>query len=303
MTLNTLPIIKEFQDVFPEEIPILPPHTDIDLVPQEAPVFRASYWMSLLKLLELGMELQELLDKDYITPSMSPLVAPMFFGKKEDDIFRKCIHYHQLNTLTNKKKFPFPRIDYLFSQVQEETMFSKIDLRIGFHEMRINPEDVHKRTFRTRYQHYKFVVFPFNLSNTLTMFMSWMNIILSKFVDRFVLVFIYDILIYLKNEEPKEHPKLVLQKLRENHLYAKYNKCKFYKTKIQYIGHIISEGLVVDPEKVKAMVKWLVQRDILIGWYFMGLAWYYQWFIEGFSKIAHPITSLQWKEFKYEQAT
>eukprot|EP00253_Pinus_taeda_P015343 PITA_15343 len=300
-SLNSIPIIQEFTDVFPEEIPGLPPRRNIDftieLVPGAAPVSRAPYRMSIPELTELKMQLQELLDKEYIRPSVSPWGAPVLFVKKKDGTLRMCIDYRQLNKLTIKNKYPLPRIDELFDQVKGATVFSKIDLRSGYHQIRIKDEDIAKTAFRTRYGHYEFVVLPFGLTNAPATFMCLMNSIFHPYLDRFVLIFIDDILIYSRTiEEHYEHLRRVLQTLREHQLYAKFSKCDFFKEEIQYLGHVITkEGIAVDPEKIKDIMDWPVPKDVTDVRSFMGLAGYYRRFVEGFSKVDFPITSLQKK--------
>eukprot|EP00253_Pinus_taeda_P004030 PITA_04030 len=220
-SLNNIPVIQEFTDVFPEEIPGLPPRRNIDftieLVPGATPVSRTPYRMSVPELIELKMQLQELLDKNYIRPSVSPWGAPVLFVKKKDGTLRMCIDYRQLNKLTIKNKYPLPRIDELFDQVKGTTVFSKIDLRSGYHQIRIKDEYIAKTAFRTRYGHYEFVVLPFGLTNAPTTFMCLMNGIFHPYPDQFVLIFIDDILIYSRTiEEHHEHLRIVLQILREH---------------------------------------------------------------------------------------
>eukprot|EP00253_Pinus_taeda_P019019 PITA_19019 len=300
-SLNNIPVIQEFEDVFLEEIPGLPPRRDIDftieLVPGAALVSRAPYRMSVPELTELKMQLQELLEKNYVRPSVSPWGAPVLFVKKKDGTLRMCIDYRQLNKLTIKNKYPLPRIDELFDQVKGATMFSKIDLRSGYHQIRIKDEDIAKTTFRTRYGHYEFVVLPFGLTNAPTTFMCLMNGIFHPYLDQFVLIFIDDILIYSRTiEEHHENLRIVLQTLREHQLYAKFSKCDFFKEEIQYLGHVISkDGIAVDPEKIKAIMDWPIPKDVTDVRSFMGLVGYYRRFVEGFSKVAFPITSLQKK--------
>eukprot|EP00253_Pinus_taeda_P033698 PITA_33698 len=170
-SLNNIAIVQEFTDVFPEEIPRLPPRRNIgftiELVLAAAPVSRAPYRMSVPELTELKMQLQELLDKDYICPSVSPWGAPVLFLKKKDGTLWMCIDYRQLNKLTIKNKYPLPQINELFYQVKGATVFCKIDLRSGYHQIRIKEEDIAKTAFRTRYGHYEFVVLPFGLTNAL----------------------------------------------------------------------------------------------------------------------------------------
>jgi hypothetical protein len=217
--IENFPILQEFQDIF-QEILGLPPKREIyfsiDLLPGAVPVSKAPYRMNILELNELKYQLQELLDKNYIRPSVSPWGAPILFVRKKDGTLRLCIDYRQLNKMTIKNIYPLPCIDDLFDQVRGETIFSKIDLQVGYHQVRIKDEDIYKTTFRMRYGHYKFVVIPFGLTNAPTSFMCLMNSILSKYLEKFVIVFIDDILIYSKNEqEHEEHLRIVLQILRE----------------------------------------------------------------------------------------
>jgi len=213
--LENIPVINEYMDVFPDEIPGLPPKRDIDitidLVPGSVPISKAPYRLNILELKELKAQLQELIDKKYIRPSVCPWGAPVLFVKKKDGTLRLCIDYRQLNKMTIKNRYPLPCIDDLFDQVRGSTVFSKIDLRSGYHQIRIKDEDIFKITFRTRYGHYEFVVMPFGLTNAPASFMCLMNSILSKYLDKFVIVFIDDILIYSKNEqEHQDHLRIVL---------------------------------------------------------------------------------------------
>jgi hypothetical protein len=257
--------------------------------------------MSTPKLVELKLQLNEMMDKGYISPNVSPWGSPALFVKKKDGTLRLCIDYRKLNKMTIKNKYPLPRIDDLFEKLRGDTIFSKIDLRYGYHQVRIKEEDIHKTTFRTRYGHYEFVVVPFGLTNAPTTFMCLMNNVLSKFLDRFVLVFIDDIPIYSKNkEEHEEHLKLVLQVLRENQLCAKFSKCDVFQKQVHYLGHVISKEVVaVDPNNIKAIMDWHIPKDVSNIRSFMGLEGYYRRLIKGFSKIGFPITSLQKKGIKF----
>jgi hypothetical protein len=304
-SLEDHPTLREYRDVFLEEVPGLPPRRDIDfsieLAPGAVPVSRTPYRMSTPELIELKLQLKEMMDKGYIRPSVSPWGAPVLFVKKKDGTLRLCIDYRQLNKVTIKNKYPLPRIDDLFDQLGGASIFSKIDLRSGYHQVRIKSEDIHKTAFRTRYGHYEFVVVPFGLTNAPATFMCLMNNVLSKFLDKFVLVFIDDILIYSKNkEEHEEHLRLVLQVLREHQLYAKFSKCDFFQKQIHYLGHVISEeGVAVDPDKIRSIMEWPTPKDVSDIRSFMGLAGYYRRFIKGFSKIGCPITALQKKGAKF----
>jgi len=249
--------------------------------------------MSVPELTELKMQLQELLDKKYIRPSVPPWGAPVLFVKKKDGTLRMCIDYPQLNKLTIKNKYPLPRIDEIFDQVKGAIVFSKIDLCSGYHQIRIREEDIAKIAFRTRYGHYE----PFGLTNAPAIFMCLMNSVFHQFLDKFVLIFIDDILIYSRSrEEDKEHLRLVLQTLREHQLYGKFSKCNFFKEEIRYFGHIITiQGITMDPKKIRTIMEWPVPKDVADIRSFMGLASYYRRFVEGFSRVAYPITSLQKK--------
>ena len=196
--------------------------------------------MSRPELTELKIKLQELLDRGYIRPSVSPQGAPVLFVKKKDGTLRLCIEYRQLNKVTIKTKYPLPQINYLFDQVGGAKVFSKLDLRSRYHQIRIKEEDVNKTTFRTCYGHCKFVVIPFGLTNAPTTFMCLMNNIFNKYLDQNLLIFIEDILIYSrKEEEHQKHLKIILQTLRDHQLFTKFEKCEFFKKKYYYSGHVI----------------------------------------------------------------
>jgi hypothetical protein len=181
------------------------------------------------------------------------------------------------------------------------TMFSKIDLRSGYHQLRIKEDDIPKTTFKTRFGHYEFTILPFGLTNAPVVFMSLMNGVFREYLDKFFQVFIDDILIYSRmTEEHDEHLRLVLQCLREHKMYGKLSKCSFYQSKIHYLGHVISgKGIVVDPAKVEAIMEWPAPTNVPEVCSFMGLARSYRRFVEGFSKIANSITELQKKNKKF----
>ncbi|KAL0445917.1 UNVERIFIED_CONTAM: Transposon Ty3-I Gag-Pol polyprotein, partial [Sesamum latifolium] len=208
------------------------------------PISIAPYRMAPSELKELKKQLEELLDKGFIRPSISPWGAPVLFVKKKDGSMRLCIDYRQLNRITIKNKYPLPRIDDLLDQLKGATVFSKIDLRSGYWQLRIEEGSISKTTFRTRYGHYEFVVMPFGLTNAPAAFMSDEQDI--TFFDQFVIVFIDDILIYSRS--PKEHEQhlwTVLQILREKQLYAKFSKCEFWMEEIAFLGHVVlKEGKI-----------------------------------------------------------
>ncbi|GKA77542.1 putative reverse transcriptase domain-containing protein [Tanacetum coccineum] len=299
--LKDVPIVRDFPEVFPEDLPGLPParpvEFQIDLIPGAAPVARAPYRLAPSEMKELSEQLQELSDKGFIRPSSSPWGAPVLFVKKKDGSFRMCIDYRELNKLTVKNRYPLPRIDDLFDQLQGSSIYSKIDLRSGYHQLRVREQDIPKTAFRTRYGHYEFQVMPFGLTNAPAVFMDLMNRVCKPYLDKFVIVFIDDILIYSKDEkEHEEHLKAILELLKKEKLYAKFSKCEFWIPKVQFLGHVIdSRGIHVDPAKIESIKDWASPKTPTEIRQFLGLAGYYRRFIEGFSKIAKSMTKLTQK--------
>ncbi|GJX66319.1 putative reverse transcriptase domain-containing protein [Tanacetum coccineum] len=225
--------------LFPGDLSGLPPtrqvEFQIDLIPDTAPVARAPYRLTPSEMKELSEQLKELSDKGFITPSSSPWGAPVLFVKKKDGSFRMCIDYQELNKLTVKNCYPLPRIDDLVDQLQGSSVYSKIDLRSGYHQLRVREEDILKTAFRTRYGHYEFQVMPFGLTNAPAVFMDLINWVCKPYLDKFVIVFIDDILIYSKNKQEHEaHLKLILELLKKEELYAKFSKCEFWIPKREY---------------------------------------------------------------------
>ncbi|KAL0556806.1 hypothetical protein IC582_005323 [Cucumis melo] len=298
VSLSSEPVVRDYPDVFPEELPGLPPHREvefaIELEPGTVPISRAPYRMAPAELKELKVQLQELLDKGFIRPSVSPWGAPVLFVKKKDGSMRLCIDYRELNKVTVKNRYPLPRIDDLFDQLQGATVFSKIDLQSGYHQLMIKDEDVPKTAFRSRYGHYEFIVMSFGLTNAPAMFMDLMNRVFREFLDTFVIVFIDDILIYSKTEaEHEKHLRMVLQTLRDNKLYAKFSKCEFWLKQVSFLGHVVSKaGVSVDPAKIEAVTGWTRPSTVSEVRSFLGLAGYYRRFVENFSRIATPLTQL-----------
>ncbi|KAL0549529.1 hypothetical protein IC582_014014 [Cucumis melo] len=262
VSLSLEPVVRDYPDVFPEELPGLPPHREvefaIELEPDTVPIFRAPYRMALAELKELKVQLQELLDKGFIRPSMSPWGAPVLFVKKKDGSMRLCIDYRELNKL------------------------------------RIKDVDVPKTAFRSRYGHYEFIVMSFGLTNALAVFMDLMNRVFREFLDTFVIVFIDDVLIYSKTEaEHEEYLRMVLQTLRDNKLYAKFSKCEFWLKQVSFLGHVVSKaGVSVDLAKIEAVISWTRPSTVSEVRSFLGLAGYYRRFVENFSRIATPLTQL-----------
>ncbi|KAA0047905.1 retrotransposon protein, putative, Ty3-gypsy subclass [Cucumis melo var. makuwa] len=274
MSLSPAPVVRDYSDVFPEELPGLPPQREIEFAIElesgTVPISRAPYRMAPVELKELKVQLQELLDKGFIRPSVSPWGAPVLFVKKKDGSMRLCIDYRELNKVTVKNKYPLPRIDDLFDHLQGATMFSKIDLWSGYHQLRIKDSDVPKTAFLSKYGHYEFIVMSFGLTNAPTVFMDLMNRVFREFLDTFVIVFIDDILIYSKTEAEHEgHLRMVLETLRANKLYAKFSK-----------------------SKIEAVTSWPRPSTVSEVRSFLGLAGYYRRFVENFSRKATPLTHL-----------
>ncbi|GJR12367.1 putative reverse transcriptase domain-containing protein [Tanacetum coccineum] len=303
--IENLSVVREFADVFPDELPGLPPAREIEfgieLIPGAEPISKAPYRMAPVELKELKEQLQEMLENGFIRPSVSPWGAPVLFVKKKDGSMRLCIDYRELNRITIRNRYPLPRIDDLFDQLQGAKYFSKIDLRSGYHQLRVREQDISKTAFRTRYGHYEFLVMPFGLTNALAVFMDLMNRIFHEYLDKFVIVFIDDILVYSKSEEEHEqHLRIVLEILRQKKLYAKFSKCEFWLQQVAFLGHIVSaDGIIMDPSKVEAITKWPRPTTVTEVRSFLGLAGYYRRFVEGFSRLALPLTQLMRKGEKF----
>ncbi|GJV29420.1 reverse transcriptase domain-containing protein [Tanacetum coccineum] len=303
--LDDIRIVRDFPEVFPDDLLGLPHVREvefrIDLIPGASPVVRSPYRLAPSEMLELSNQLKELQEKGFIRPSHSPWGAPVLFVKKKDGSMRMCIDYRELNKLTIKNRYPLPRIDDLFDQLQGACCFSKIDLRSGYHQLRVREEDIPKTAFRTRYGHFEFTVMPFGMTNAPAIFMDLMNRVCKPYLDKFVIVFIDDILIYSKSEEEHEvHLKTILDLLKTEMLYAKFSKCEFWLKEVQFLGHVVNrDGIHVDPSKVESVKNWKTPESPTEIRSFLGLAGYYRRFIENFSKIAKPLTLLTQKNKAY----
>ncbi|WVZ84310.1 hypothetical protein U9M48_031357 [Paspalum notatum var. saurae] len=272
--IKKIPVVCEFPDVFPEELPGLPPDRNVEFC------------------IELVLEQ---LDKGFIRPSSSLWGCQALFVEKKDQSGKRlCVDYRPLNAVTVKNKYPLPHIDILFDQLAGARVFSKIDLRSGYYQIKIREEDIPKTAFSTRYGLYEYLVMSFGLTNAPAFFMYMMNSVFMNELDKFVVVFIDDILIYSKNEEEhEEHLRIELTRLREHKLYAKFSKCAFWLKEVSFLGHILSvKGVAVDPSKVECVLNWKQSETVTEIRSFLGLAGYYRRFIRDFSKTAKPMTSL-----------
>ncbi|GKE39684.1 putative reverse transcriptase domain-containing protein [Tanacetum coccineum] len=254
--LEDVPIVQDFPEVFPEDL-----------------LARAPYRLAPSEMKELSEQLKELSDKGFIRPSSSPWGALVLFVKKKDGSFRMCIDYRELNKLTVKNRYPLPRIDDLFDQLQGSSVYSKIDLRLGYHQLRVREEDILKTAFRTRYGHYEFQVMPFSLTNAHAVLIDLMNRVCKPYLDNFVILFINDILIYSRNkQEHEEHLKLILELLKKEELYAKFSKCEFCIPKKLYSAQILAlpEGskdfIVYYDASIKGLGAVLMQREKVIAY-------------------------------------
>jgi hypothetical protein len=233
--------------------------------------------MAPTELKELKDQLQELMDRGFIHPRVSPVGAPGLFVKKKNGSMRMCVDYRELNRVTIKNKYLLPRIDNLIDQLKGASIFSKIDLLSGYHQLKVREEDIPKTAIWTRYGHYEFLVMPFGLNNAPSVFMELMNRVFQEYLESFVVVFINDILVYSANHvKREEHLRTVMEKLRENKWFAKLKKCEFWLEEVSFLGHVVNKnGLAVDRAKVKAVVEWERPTNVREICSFLGLAGYW----------------------------
>ncbi|GBG86132.1 hypothetical protein CBR_g41036 [Chara braunii] len=254
--------------------------------------------MSPRELEELRKQLDELLEKGWIRPSSSPFGAPVLFVPKKEGELRMCIDYRGLNAIIVKNVEPLPRINDLLDQVQGCKYFSKIDLKSDYHQIEVNPDDQYTTTFQTRYGHYEFIVMPFGLTNAPTTFQRCMNDLFRSWLDRFVVVYLDDILVFSKTPQEHEgHLRQVLEKLREANFKINAKKCEWAKTQVLYLGHVLDgDGIKPEDNKIAAIRDWLMPRTSTELQSFLGLANYYKKFVRNFSTIDAPLRRLLKKE-------
>lgn len=292
-------LVQSYPDIFPNELPKgLPPRRNVDhrieLEQGHSPPCRPPYRLSQPELEELKRQLEKLLNDGFIRPSVSPYGAPILFVRKKDGSLRMCVDYRLLNKITIKNKYALPRIDDLLDRLHGAKYFTKLDLMSGYHQVRIAEKDIPKTAFRTRYGHFEFLVLPFGLTNAPATFMRLMNDIMRPYLDRFVIVYIDDLLIFSKTKEEHDlHLRLVLDTLRQHQLVAKLSKCSFFKEEIDFLGHVInSNGIQPDPRKIQVLKEWPKPTTVSELRSFLGLASFFRKFVPGFAKIAAPMSDL-----------
>ena len=296
-------MLDEFPDRFPAgrfpKWETLPPDRGIGHViplqdPSSEPPFRPTYRLSPLERQEAETQIKALLAAGLIEPSSSLYGAPIIFTDKKDGGLRMCIDYRALNKLTIKNCYPLPRIDDLLDAAQGAKVFTSLDLLSGYHQIRIQPEDVPKTAFRTPLGLFQWKVISFGLTNAPATFQIVMNNVLRPVIGNFALVYLNDILIFSQNKaEHLEHLRTVLQSLRDNHLYAKMFMCIFARTELEFLGHILSgDGLRVDPKKTSAVADWPVRKDVSQLRSFIGMANYFRMFIEHFAQKSMPLAHM-----------
>jgi Reverse transcriptase (RNA-dependent DNA polymerase) len=239
-------------------------------------------------------QIEEGLLSGVIQPSTSPFGAPVLFVAKKDGSLRMCVDYRQLNKITVKNKYPLPRIDDMLDRLAGAKYFSTIDLKSGYHQIRLSDEDVYKTAFTTPFGLYEWRILPFGLANAPAVFQSVMNRTLQPYLGKFAMVYIDDVITYSKTaEEHEQHLRLVLQALRENHFYANAEKCNIFAPKVDFLGHVVSaEGLAVDPRKTAVVAEWPAPSNKKELQQFLGFANFLRRFIKNYGKIAAPMTKL-----------
>ncbi|XP_058742349.1 uncharacterized protein LOC131614818 [Vicia villosa] len=290
-------LLKSFPKVFhkPHGLPPSRPHDHhIPLLPNTTPVNVKPYRYPHSQKDAMTVLIQDMLAEGIIKPSQSPYSSPVLLVRKKDGSWRFCVDYRALNAVTVRDRFPIPTIDEIFDELGSATIFSKIDLRSGYHQIRVTPADTHKTAFRTFDGHYEFLVMPFGLTNAPSSFQSAMNDLLRPFLRRFVLVFFDDILIYSSClTDHAHHLSLILNLLSVNQFYAKLSKCVFAVPSVDYLGHIISSnGVTPDPTKIQAIMDWPRPRSLTTLRGFLGLTGFYRRFVRHYASLAAPLTDL-----------
>ena len=291
-------LLFEFKDVFPDELPPgLPPirgiEHQIDLIPGTSLPNKAAYRCNPEETKELQKQIDELVNRGYVRESLSPCAVPVLLVPKKDGTWRMCVDSRAVNNITIKYRFPIPRLDDMLDELHGSKLFSKIDLRSGYHQIRMREGDEWKTAFKTKHGLYEWTVMPFGLTNAPSTFMRLMNEVLKSFLGRFVVVYLDDILVYSRNEEEHLiHLRDVFETLRAQRLYGKLEKCSFLVDNVVFLGYVVSkDGVSVDQSKIEAIKSWPNPKTISEVRSFHGLASFYRRFIRDFSTITSPITS------------
>jgi hypothetical protein len=294
-------LLAEFAELFtePTGLPPAPPFDHhIHLQPGTPPVAVRPYRYPQLLKDEVETQCAAMLAQGIIRASTSAFSAPVLLVRKRDGTWRFCVDYRALNSKTVRDRFPIPIVDELLDELKGAAFFSKLDLRSGYHQVRMHPDDVHKTTFRTHHGHFEFLVMPFGLMNAPSTFQALMNEVLRPFLRRFVLVFFDDILIYSWTyAEHLQHVRVVFNALRAHGLVLKRSKCLVGERRIHYLGHVIADdGVAMDADKVAAVQAWPLPKTVKALRGFLGLTGYYRKFVHGYGLIAAPLTALLKRE-------
>jgi hypothetical protein len=292
-------LLQEYEDVFPNDVPSgLPPirgiEHQIDFVPGATIPNRPAYKSNPKETKELQRQVEELLAKGHVRESMSPCAVPVLLVPKKDGTWRMCVDYRAINNITVKYRHPIPRLDDMLDELHGSCIFTKIDLKSGYHQIRMKEGDEWKTAFKTKYGLYEWLVMPFGLTNAPSTFMRLMNHALRAFLGRFVVVYFDDILVYSKSlDEHIDHLHCVLTVLRKEKLYANLKKCSFCLDKVVFLGFVVgAKGIAMDVEKVKAIKEWPTPKSITEVRSFHGLASFYRQFVKDFSTLAAPLTEI-----------
>ena len=303
-------ILQEFADVFPQDVPPgLPPirgiEHQIDLIPGASLPNRAPYRTNPEETKEIMRQVQELLDKGYIRESLSPCAVPIILVPKKDGTSRMCVDCRGINNITIRYRHPIPRLDDMLDELSGSIIFSKVDLRSGYHQIRMKLGDEWKTAFKTKFGLYEWLVMPFGLTNAPSTFMRLMNEVLRAFIGRFVVVYFDDILIYSRSlEDHLDHLRAVFTALRDARLFGNLGKCTFCTDRVSFLGYVVTpQGIEVDKAKIEAIESWPQPKTVTQVRSFLGLAGFYRRFVRDFSTIAAPLNELTKKDVPYSWGT
>lgn len=278
-------VLQQFSEAFEEPK---------GLQPNSAPVNVRPYRYPYIQKTEIENIIREMLDSGIVRPSVSPFTSPILLVRKKDNTWRLCVDYRKLNQITIKNKYPIPAIDELLDELHGSAIYSKLDLISGYHQIRIHQRDILKTVFHTHEGHYEFLIIPFGLTNAPATFQELMNSIFKPHLRKFVLVFFDDILVFSTDLESHiQHLTIVLQILKQHHLFSKLSKCSFGQSKIEYLGHIISkDGVAAGKAKIEVMANWPLLKNFKALRGFLGVTNYYRKIVRSYREIARPLTNI-----------